>query len=262
MINENTKHRAFRALTKVPNITLLFWILKIISTGMGESTSDALVESMNPVIAVLIGFAVFLFALKLQFSKPKYIPGTYWFTVGMVAVFGTMAADVVHVQFGIPYIISSTAYAISLAVVLSLWYMSERTLSIHSIYTRRREVFYWLTVLATFAMGTALGDLTAYTFKLGFLPSGLIFLFIFLVPTIGYLLFKWNEVFTFWFAYIVTRPLGASFADWMGKPTRVHGLNFGDATVAIGLIAIFALLVWFDARTHDDEPDFKVISRS
>ncbi|HET9098333.1 MAG TPA: hypothetical protein VFN51_01830 [Candidatus Saccharimonadales bacterium] len=243
-----------RILAKVPKITLLFWILKIVSTGMGEAISDALVYRFNPVLAVLAVFVIFLFALKLQFSKKKYIPGTYWFAVSMVAVFGTMAADAVHIVLGIPYIISSAAYALALVIVFIGWYKTEGTLSIHSIYTRRREAFYWLAVLSTFAMGTALGDLFAFGFKLGFLTSGLIFLALFLVPTLIYLIFKWNEVFTFWFAYIITRPLGASFADWFGKPRSVNGLGYGDAPVAIVLVIILIILVIVAAKTHEEDP--------
>lgn len=221
---------------------------------MGEATSDALVETISPVIAVLLVFVVFVYALKLQFAKEKYSPGTYWFAVSMVAVFGTMAADGIHIGLGVPYIISSCFYAIALAAILFLWHKSEGTLSIHSVYTKKREAFYWLTVLATFAMGTALGDLFASSFNFGFFSSGLIFLAIFLIPTIGYLVFKWNEIFSFWFAYIITRPLGASFADWLGKSKSSHGLGVGDVSVAIVSVIILTLLVRYIAKTHEDTP--------
>jgi uncharacterized membrane-anchored protein len=248
-----TKRRAWQTLTKVPKITLIFWIIKIISTGMGEATSDALVNKLSPAVAVILALLLLAFALKKQFAAEKYNPITYWFSVIMVAVFGTMAADSIHI-IGVPYIITTSFYAIVLAIVFRLWYKSEGTLSIHSIHTKRREAYYWLTVLSTFALGTALGDLFASTFSFGFFTSGLIFIGIFLIPTIGYFSKKFSPVFTFWFAYIVTRPLGASFADWLGKPKSIHGLNLGDATVSIALTIILIVLVGYVAITHEDNP--------
>lgn len=247
-------HRqAWQTLTKVPKITLMFWVIKIISTGMGESTSDALVNKLSPAIAVLLSLVILGFALKKQFGTNKYNPLTYWFSVIMVAVFGTMAADAIHIV-GVPYIFSSIFYALVLATVFTLWYRSEGTLSIHSIHTKRREIFYWLTVLSTFALGTAVGDLFAATFNFGFFVSGLIFIGIFLVPTLGYFYLKWSPVFAFWFAYIITRPLGASFADWMGKPKILHGLSLGDASVSLALTIILVVLVGYVAITHEDSP--------
>jgi uncharacterized membrane-anchored protein len=136
----------------------------------------------------------------------------------MVAVFGTMAAGILHVYLGIPYIFSATIYAVSLAVIFGLWYVSEKTLSVHSIYTRRRELFYWAAVLASFAMGTAVGDMTAVTFHLGFFASGIFFAVAIALPAVAYRLIGLNEIVAFWSAYIITRPLGASFADWLAVP--------------------------------------------
>jgi len=144
-------------LTKVPEITAYFWITKVLTTGMGEATSDYLVHRFNPEIAVVVGFTAFVVAMALQFWVRRYNSWVYWLAVVMVAVFGTMAADVLHVGLGIPYAVSTAFYSVVLAVIFWLWYRSEGTLSIHSIYTRRREVFYWATVLATFALGTAAG---------------------------------------------------------------------------------------------------------
>ena len=143
-----------RALSKVPEITVYFWIIKILTTAMGEATSDYMVHRLNPYLAVGFGFVAFAVAMALQFKAPSYVPWVYWLAVLMVAVFGTMAADVLHVEFGVPYLVSSLVFAVGLAVVFGAWYRSEGTLSIHSIYTRRRETFYWAAVLATFAMGT------------------------------------------------------------------------------------------------------------
>ena len=190
---------------------------------MGEATSDYLDHRFSPYLAATIAFIAFAIALVLQFKQDRYRPWVYWFAVAMVAVFGTMAADGLHVEVGVPYIASSLFYAVVLVVVLTTWYKTEGTLSIHSVHTPRREMFYWLTVLSTFAMGTALGDLTATTFNLGYLHSGILFAVIFAVPGICYWLFRLNAIVAFWFAYIITRPLGASFADWMGVPKNVGG---------------------------------------
>ena len=172
-------------LTKVPEVTAYFWITKVLTTGMGEATSDYLVHRFNPEIAVVVGFTAFVAAMALQFSVRRYNSWIYWLAVVMVAVFGTMAADVLHVGLGIPYAVSTAFFAVVLAVIFVLWYRSERTLSIHSIYTRRRELFYWATVLATFALGTAAGDLTAKVVGLGYLVSGVMFAVVIAEPVRG-----------------------------------------------------------------------------
>jgi uncharacterized membrane-anchored protein len=245
-----TSHRP--GALRVPEITVYFWVIKALSTAMGEATSDFLVHRIHPVPAVLLGFAGFVIALILQFSMRRYLAWTYWFAVVMVGVFGTMAADVLHVGFGVPYIDSSILYAVVLAAIFITWYRTEGTLSIHSVDTARREAFYWATVVATFAMGTAVGDLTATTFHLGYFWSGVMFAGIILIPAIGYWGFKLNSIFTFWFAYVITRPLGASFADWLGKPRSVHGLGYGNGNVALVLTALIFCLVAFLAITRAD----------
>src|SRR5580693_9800944 len=214
-----------RGALRVPEITAYFWAIKALSTAMGESTSDYLVHAMNPELAVALGFLGFVAALALQFRARRYLAWTYWLAVVGVGVFGTMAADVLHVRFGVPYAASTVLYAAVLLAVFIAWQRTEGTLSIHTVDTPRRELFYWAVVVATFAMGTALGDLTATTFHLGYFGSGLLFAAIIAVPAFGYFRLRWNAVFCFWFAYVATRPLGASFADWMGKPKSVGGLG-------------------------------------
>jgi uncharacterized membrane-anchored protein len=238
---------------RVPEITVYFWVIKALSTALGESTSDYLVHALSPVSAVLLGFVFFVAALVLQFSVRRYIAWTYWLAVCMVGVFGTMAADVLHVGFGVPYIASSLLYAVILAAVFITWGRTEPTLSIHSIDTPRREIFYWLAVVATFAMGTALGDLTATTLHLGYLASGFLFAGVIAIPALGYRFLRWNAVFSFWFAYVATRPFGASFADYFGKPKSVGGLGLGDGRVALVLAIVIFCLVAFLAVTHRDE---------
>ncbi|WP_274436238.1 COG4705 family protein [Alicyclobacillus sp. ALC3] len=228
---------------KVPEVTGYFWVIKLLTTAMGEALSDFLVYHMNPFVAVFLGAAFLAGAFILQFRVRRYIASVYWLVVLMVAIFGTMVADATHIALGVPYWLSSLVFMISVAVVLTTWHKVERTLSIHSITTRRREAFYWLTVLCTFALGTAAGDMTASTFHLGFLTSGILFTVVFAIPAVGFLGFRWNEVFSFWFAYILTRPVGASFADWISVPHSMGGLGLGKGPVAAYLFIPIVLLV-------------------
>jgi hypothetical protein len=172
----------------------------------------------------------------------------------MVAVFGTMCADVLHIVIGLPYTVSATFYAVCLIVTFVTWYRSERTLDIHSIVTRRREVFYWLAVIFTFAMGTALGDLLAHTFHLGYLGSAFVFTGLIFVPFIAWRLGV-NPVLTFWVAYILTRPTGASFADYFGMPKAISGMGLGHGTTSIvTLILVVASFIYL-SRSGIDQPE-------
>ncbi|MDQ2743754.1 MAG: hypothetical protein M3Z66_15870 [Chloroflexota bacterium] len=240
----NPAHSAIRPLLKVPEITAYFWIVKLRTTAMGESTSDYLVFQINQYIAVVLGCLGLVVALLLQLWVGRYVAWIYWLAVVMVAVFGTMAADVTHVVMGIPYLVSTVFFASVLAIVFTTWYASEKTLSIHSVYAGRREVFYWATVIATFALGTAAGDMTASTLRLGYFPSLVLFVVLFALPALAYWRFGLNEIVAFWFAYVVTRPLGASFADWMGKP-YLGGLGLGDQKVAPVLTILIIGLVGY-----------------
>jgi uncharacterized membrane-anchored protein len=241
-----------RGALRVPEITVYFWVIKALSTAMGEATSDYLVHRLDPVPAVLLGFAGFVVTLVVQLSRARYRAWAYWLAVVGVGVFGTMAADVLHVGLGVPYAASSTLYAVVLVVVFVSWQATEKTLSIHSIDTLRRELFYWAAVGATFAMGTALGDLTATTFHLGYLASGCMFAGVIALPALGYRFLHWNAIFSFWFAYVATRPLGASFADFMGKPRDASGLGWGDGVVALAFAIVIVVLVAFLAVTKAD----------
>jgi uncharacterized membrane-anchored protein len=247
-----TSHWTDRGALRVPEITVYFWVIKALSTALGEATSDFLVKKLHPIPAVGLGFVLFCVALALQFSRRRYIAWSYWLAVAAVGVFGTMAADVLHVGFHVPYIASSILYAIVLAAVFVLWQRTEKTLSIHTIDTVRREIFYWAAVVATFAMGTAIGDLTATTLHLGFGLSMLLFAGIILIPAVGYRWLGWNAIFTFWFAYVVTRPFGASFADLVGKPTNLSGLGWGSGRISLVLLAVIFSLVAFLSTTHRD----------
>ncbi len=231
-----------------------FWIAKGLTTGMGESTSDFLVHRLVPELAVMLGGIGLLVALALQFSTRRYVAWRYWLAVAMVGIFGTMAADVLHVGLGIPYIASTIFYAIVLAAVFYTWHASEGTLSIHSIYNTRRELFYWATVLATFALGTAAGDLTAVTFGLGYFASGLLFAAIIAIPALGYWRFRMNSILAFWFAYVITRPLGASFADWLAVTHHRGGLALGTGWVSLALAAMIAAIVAYFTVARNDLP--------
>lgn len=228
---------------KVPEVTALFWIVKVLTTGMGETSSDFLVRSIDPVVAVSIGAVLFAAALVLQFAVTRYTPWVYWLAVAMVSVFGTMAADVAHIVLGVPYVVSTAAFAVALAVVFLVWHCAEGTLSIHSITSRRRETFYWITVLVTFALGTAAGDMTATTLHLGYLGSGILFAVVIAIPAIGFTIGKFNGIFAFWFAYIITRPVGASLADWLGVSHARGGLQWGTGAVSVGLSVMIVVFV-------------------
>jgi len=228
------------AMRKVPEVTVYFWIVKLLTTAMGEVTSDFLVTRIDPIIAVALGGIGLAIALLLQFAARRYVPWIYWLTVVMVAIFGTMAADVLHVGLGIPYLVSSTFFVIALIIILVAWYMSEKTLSIHSIYTFRRELFYWATVMATFALGTAAGDMTATTVGLGYFSSGVMFTVLIALPALAYWLLGLNEIVAFWLCYILTRPIGASFSDWLGKTHQQGGFGLGTGWVSL-VLAIFII---------------------
>jgi uncharacterized membrane-anchored protein len=235
--------RARGGMSKVPEMTAIFWIAKVLTTGMGETTSDFLAHRFSPYVAVALGAVGLVAGLTLQARARRYVAWIYWLAVVMVSVFGTMAADILHVALGVPYAVSAAFYAIVLAGVLMAWQRSEKTLSIHSIVSARREAFYWSTVVATFAVGTATGDLTARTLHLGYLTSGLLFAAIMAIPAIGYRFFRLNAIAAFWFAYVITRPLGASFADWIGVSHSRGGLGVGTGVVSVVLIAAIGVVV-------------------
>jgi uncharacterized membrane-anchored protein len=241
---------ALPAPVKVPvRITAWFWLTKTLTTGMGETTSDFLGHAMNPAVAGVIGLTGLLVAMRMQLRATRYSPWIYWFAVVMVSVFGTMAADVIHVIGGIPYAVSTVFFLLLLVAVLVAWHRSEGTLSIHSIATPRRERFYWATVLTTFALGTATGDLTATTLHLGYFSSGVVFAVLIAVPAVARLL-GLNAVAAFWWAYILTRPLGASFADWMGVNHARGGLDWGTGPVSLALAALIVVAVGYLAADH------------
>ena len=242
-------HRVFGA-PKVPDVFLAFWVVKLLTTGIGEAGADFLGVVSIPLAAV-VGIGGFFLALWLQLRAETYHPVRYWVAVLSVALFGTMVADGPHVVLGTPYYVDSVLYVVLLTSLLVWWRRSEGTLSVHSITTARRERFYWGTVLLTFGLGTALGDTTAIDMGLGFGWSIVLFGVLILVP-----LALWraglNATVAFWASYVLTRPLGASVADWLGKAPAKGGVGWGDGTVfGLGLL-LFAALVAYLTVTHAD----------
>ena len=236
---------------RVPDPTIGFWVAKAASTAFGEAASDFSIHVLPPVAAVLLGFVLFVLALVWQLTRRGCVPGVYWFAVAMVGVFGTMAADVVHVVLGLPYAVSSIAYVALLAAVFLLWRRTEGTLSVHEVRTTRRELFYWAAVVATFALGTAAGDFAAVGLDLGYVPSILVFAVLILIPALGFRFLRWNAVLAFWTAYVLTRPLGASVADWLGKPIAEGGVGIGSGWIALAFAVamVFVVAVTRRART-------------
>jgi uncharacterized membrane-anchored protein len=234
--------------TKVPEITPWFWATKILMTATGEAISDAMNQQLGPAIAVPIMILLMAVALRWQLRQDRYRTLPYWGVVAAVSIFGTSVADSFHVGLGWSYADTTPMFALILAVIFAHWYRSEGTLSIHSIFTRRRENMYWLTVLATFALGTAAGDLTATVLHLDYLPSFLLFGGVILIPLVLYGQ-GMNAVFTFWFAYTITRPFGASWADYSDMPIHQAGLNLGQVPTAIYLALIsIGLVTYMRAR--------------
>jgi uncharacterized membrane-anchored protein len=227
---------------KVPEITVLFWVVKVLTTGTGEAASDYL-AARNIAVAAGLGLAGLIVGLAVQLRVRRYVPWAYWLSVTMVAVFGTMAADAVHVVMGVPYPVTSIGYALAVAAVFVVWHRVEGTLDIHSITTTGRESFYWVAVLATFALGTAVGDLSAITLGLGYFSSAVVYAVLIAVPAVAWWRFRLHPVVAFWSAYVLTRPLGASLADWLGKPAERSGLGLGDGTVTVAATTVIAALV-------------------
>jgi uncharacterized membrane-anchored protein len=236
---------------KVPEITLMFWVIKLLTTFMGEATSDWLGD-VNIALGGVVEIGVLVLALYLQFRVRRYYAPAYWFLAMAIAIIGTGASDTLHIAVGIPYAGTTVLWAVILAAIFWRWHRSEGTLSIHSITTKRREKFYWATIFATFALGTALGDFTASVLNFGYLPSGLMFIGIFLIPALAWWKFGLNSVVAFWFAYVVTRPLGASFADYVSKPPAISGINFGDGWTALVSGLVILVLVTFVAVRRRD----------
>ncbi|TRZ69774.1 MAG: hypothetical protein D4R96_02705 [Nitrosopumilaceae archaeon] len=241
-------------LNKVPEITLFFWIIKVLCTTVGETGADFLNETLNlglDGVTLIIG-TILIVTLVFQFKSKKYIPGIYWLTVVLISIVGTLITDNLTDNLGISLVTTTIIFTVSLAVIFAVWYKKEKTLSIHSIDTTKREAFYWLAVLFTFALGTAAGDLLAETIDLGYLLSAIIFGALIASVAIGRFGFKINAVLAFWIAYILTRPLGASIGDYLSQDLDNGGLGLGTVITSIIFLATILVTVIYLTITEKD----------
>ncbi len=240
--------------SKVPEVTIFFWIIKILCTTVGETAADFLNTNLNLGLTgtTLVMGVLLVVALIFQFRSKRYLPGIYWLVVVLLSVFGTLITDNLTDNVGVSLVTTTIVFAIALAIVFAIWYASEKTLSIHSIYTARREAFYWLAILFTFALGTAAGDLVAERFDLGYLVSAVIFGVLIAAVTIAHLQFKLNAVLAFWIAYILTRPLGASLGDYISQPSDSGGLALGTVGTSVLFLLAILITVTYLAMTRKD----------
>jgi uncharacterized membrane-anchored protein len=247
--------RGRQMLNKVPEVTIFFWIIKIMATTVGETAADFLNFKLNLGLTntTFVMGGLLLITLFLQFRSRKYVPGIYWLAVVMISVVGTLVTDNLVDNFGVTLETTTIIFTLTLLATFVAWYASEKTLSIHTIYTTKREAFYWSAILFTFALGTAAGDLIAEGLNLGYWKSALMFAALIGVVTIAHYRFKLNAVLAFWIAYIVTRPLGASLGDYLSQPRDEGGLGLGTVgTSAIFLVTILSLVIYL-TKTRRDE---------
>jgi uncharacterized membrane-anchored protein len=245
---------ARKMLNKVPEVTVYFWLIKVLCTTVGETAADFLNDNLGFGLTntSLIMSAVLIAVLVFQFRKRKYVPGVYWLAVVLISVVGTLISDNLTDNFGVSLVTTTIAFSIALAVTFTVWYRKERTLSIHSINTTRREAFYWLAILFTFALGTSAGDLTAEKLNVGYANSVLMFGAMIAVVAIAHFRFRLGPIVSFWIAYVLTRPLGASIGDLMSQSRHDGGLALGTTgTSAIFLAAILGLVSYLSVTKVD-----------
>ncbi|MBA4116320.1 MAG: hypothetical protein H0X71_07770 [Rubrobacter sp.] len=241
-------------LSKVPEVTVYFWIIKVLCTTVGETAADFLNVNLGLGLTITTAVMSVLLAVALafQFGLRRYVPGVYWLAVVLISIVGTLITDNLVDNFGVPLWVTTVAFSVALAATFAAWYASEKTLSIHSIVTSRREAFYWLAILFTFALGTAAGDLLAEGLALGFLTSIVIFGAVIGAIALAYRFGALGAILAFWIAYILTRPLGASFGDFLIQPRAHGGLALGlMLTSAIFLLTILALVVFLSVTRAD-----------
>lgn len=243
-------------MSKVPEVTLFFWIIKVLATTVGETAADFLSETLNLGLTnttYIMGVCLAA-VLAFQFRARKDVPGIYWLAVVLISIVGILITDNLVDNLGVSLVVSTTIFAVALAVTFIAWYTSEGTLSIHSIRTAKREAFYWLAILFTFALGTAAGDLIAEHLNLGYWKSALLFAGVIAIVALAHFRFGMNAVLSFWLAYILTRPLGASIGDYLSQVRADGGLGLGTVgTSAIFLTAILGVVTYL-TKTKKDQP--------
>jgi uncharacterized membrane-anchored protein len=249
----SAKWWARQMLNKVPEVTLYFWLIKVLCTTVGETFADNLNENLGLGLSgtSYVMTAVLIVALFFQFRTKRYIPGIYWLAVVLISVVGTLITDNL-VEQGVTLEATTIGFAVALAAVFAIWYAVEHTLSVHTIYTTRREAFYWLAILFTFALGTASGDFLSEKLELGYLAALGIFAGAIVVVTVLHFGLRMNAILSFWLAYILTRPLGASIGDYLAQPTEEGGLGLGTNLTSIIFLAAILSLVVFLAVTKRD----------
>ena len=245
---------------RVPPVTTDFWLIKLMAVTMGETAADYLNVQMGLGLMAtsLIMSAILAVALVWQFAQKKYVPTAYWLSVVLISIVGTLITDNLVDNFHVPLLATTTAFSIALALTFLVWFQTERTLSIHSIFTGRREAFYWLAILFTFALGTAAGDLVAEKFALGYLATGVLFGMIIISLAIGYFFLGLDPILAFWLVYILTRPLGASFGDLMSQPAQYGGLGLGTIVTSAVFLAAIVTIVAFMSLRHEGEEFIEV----
>ena len=239
-------------LNKVPEVTIDFWLIKLMAVTMGETAADYLAVNLGIGLTntSIIMTVILVGALALQFARDRYVPWVYWLAVVLLSIVGTLVTDNLVDNFGVPLLATAIAFTLALALTFAAWFASEKTLSIHTIVTVRREAFYWLAILFTFALGTAVGDLVAEQFGLGYLATGVLFGMIIASLALGYFALGRDPILGFWLAYIFTRPLGASFGDLLSQPAEYGGMGLGTIiTSATFLAAIVAIVAYMTTRT-------------
>jgi len=242
---------------KVPEPTASFWTIKILATTVGETAADLLATSLHlgTQLTSVVMAALFLIVLVAQFRTTRYIPAVYWLTVVLISVVGTLITDNLTDGLGVPLGVSTAVFAVALAATFAVWYGVERSLSIHEIVTLRREAFYWLAILFTFALGTAAGDLLAEQLDLGYLVSVIVFAAAIGVVALAHFAFRLGAIVAFWLAYILTRPLGASLGDFLSQPTTDGGLGLGTiVTSLLFLAAIVAVVIYLTVTGNGRTP--------
>jgi uncharacterized membrane-anchored protein len=243
-----------KLLNKVPEITLYFWIIKILCTTVGETAADLLNENLGLGLTTTsyLMAGLLVITLVFQFRSSRYVPGLYWLAVVLISVVGTLFSDNLVDNLGVALQTTTIGFAIVLAAIFASWYASERTLSIHTIVTTRREAFYWLAILFTFALGTSAGDLAAEKLALGYSAAALIFGALIAIVTFAHFRFKLNAILAFWIAYILTRPLGASIGDYLAQPTEEGGLGLGTILTSLIFLSTILALVLYLTRSKRD----------
>ncbi len=243
----SVQSKSRQMLNKVPEITIFFWIIKVLATTVGETAADFLNTNLNLglTITTFIMSGILIITLFFQFKARKYTTGIYWLAVVLISIVGTLVTDNLVDNFGIPLRTTTIIFSLALLVTFLVWYTSERTLSVHSIYTTKRETFYWSAILFTFALGTAAGDLIAEGLKFGYWKSAFMFAALIGIVAFAHYRLKLNAVLAFWIAYILTRPLGASLGDFLSQPRAEGGLALGTVgTSAIFLTTILGIVIF------------------